>query len=62
MEFLSEIKKNTLKNIPLIIFSTTQVAEMKRPTAGLGASGYITKPNDYHALKEVLLLALMGNK
>lgn len=55
-EFLIEMKADdTLKNIPVIIFSTSNVHEMIRLTIGLGVSDYITKPNDYSAYKEMLL-------
>lgn len=58
-EFLVQLKADpALKNIPVIIFSTSNVQEMKRLTHGLGASDYISKPNDFHALKEMLRMKL----
>ncbi len=58
-EFLLEIKAEpALKDIPVIVFSTSNVQEMKKLTQGLGASDYISKPNDFHAFKEMLRLKL----
>ena len=50
-EVLKEIKQNiAFKNIPVIIFSTTNnELEMKR-CYELGANSYITKPNSFESL------------
>lgn len=54
-EFLLELRADhALKDIPVIIFSTSNVQEMKRLTKGLGAVDYISKPNDFRTLKETL--------
>lgn len=50
-EVLREIKQHpTLRNIPIVIFSTTSnEVEMKR-CYELGANSYITKPNSFESL------------
>jgi len=54
-EFLYEIRKREiLKYVPVIIFSTSPVSEMMLQTKDLGASDYITKPNSYNDLKTLL--------
>ncbi|HEX8577788.1 MAG TPA: response regulator [Flavobacterium sp.] len=54
-EFLIELKKREfLKHIPVIIFSTSPVTEMMFQTKDLGACDYITKPSDYSTLKKLL--------
>ncbi len=54
-EFLTEIKKQDgIKNIPIIIFSTSQMEEIKRKARNYGASGYISKPSDFNELKKIL--------
>lgn len=54
-EFLTAIKaKEALKDIPVLIFSTSEMREMMLQTEGLGASGYITKPNDLKVLRETI--------
>lgn len=54
-QFLVEIKKNTLlKHIPIIIFSTSARLETIGKTKELGATGFITKPQRYDQLVDIL--------
>ncbi|MBA2613668.1 MAG: response regulator [Bacteroidetes bacterium] len=54
-QFLIEIKKNSqLKNIPILIFSTSSHIETIRLMKELGAHDFITKPNKYDKLIDVL--------
>jgi CheY-like chemotaxis protein len=54
-EFLTEIKKNAgLKNIPVIIFSTSSHNTTIQLTKDLGASDFITKPGKYDELVNLL--------
>ncbi len=54
-QFLVEIKKNvSLKNIPIIIFSTTSRVATINATKELGASDFITKPEKYDQLVKIL--------
>lgn len=56
IEVLTEIKKkDVLKNIPVIIFSTSIPVEVKSKIKALGALDYFTKPNDFSALKKILM-------
>jgi CheY-like chemotaxis protein len=55
MEFLKELKKRShLKNIPVIMFSTCSVRDVKRRAKEFGAFDYITKPDNYKALRSIL--------
>ena len=55
IEFLTEIKKNdTIKNIPIIIFSTSQFDEIKRQAKNHGAHDFISKPSDFNELKKII--------
>lgn len=57
IEFLTEIKKNdVIKNIPIIIFSTSQFEEIKRQAKNHGAHDFISKPSDFNELKKILSL------
>jgi CheY-like chemotaxis protein len=50
-EVLKEIKQNqSLKKIPVIIFSTTNNEQEMRRCYELGANSYITKPNSFENL------------
>ncbi|MGZ4033595.1 MAG: response regulator [Bacteroidia bacterium] len=54
-QFLIEIKKSEmLKNIPVIIFSTSSHPTTISHTKEFGASDFITKPARYHELVEIL--------
>src|SRR6476469_4442559 len=56
---LSEFKKTDhLKHIPVIMFTTSSQMKEKETAKQLGAEGFITKPNEYKALKELLSLVL----
>ncbi|SEO70151.1 Response regulator receiver domain-containing protein [Flavobacterium sp. CF108] len=55
LEFLIEIKKQeAIKNIPIIIFSTSQFEEIKLKAKKYGANEYISKPDDFTELKKIL--------
>ena len=50
-EVLKELKQHpVLKNIPIIIFSTTNNEQEMRRCYELGANSYITKPNSFENL------------
>jgi len=52
---LTEFKKTEhLKHIPVILFTTSSQTKEKEIADELGAEGFITKPNEYKALKELL--------
>lgn len=54
-QFLTEIKKDEgLKNIPVIIFSTSASARTAQETKDLGAYDFITKPDNFEELKNVI--------
>ncbi|MEJ7646438.1 MAG: response regulator [Chryseolinea sp.] len=54
-QFLTEIKKKLrLKSIPIIIFSTTSNDDTIVRMKALGAHDFITKPNRYDQLLEIL--------
>lgn len=53
LEVLAEIKKNDIiKNIPVILFSTSPVTPKLAKI--LGAKDYLSKPNNFNELKNVL--------
>jgi CheY-like chemotaxis protein len=55
IELLIELKKEKqLKDIPVVIFSTSQLEEIVRATKDLGAHDYISKPNNFNELKAIL--------
>jgi CheY-like chemotaxis protein len=55
LELLAEIKKqDALQQIPIIIFSTSQLDDIKREAKQLGAYDYISKPNNFNDLKQIL--------
>ncbi|TPG36213.1 response regulator [Flavobacterium pectinovorum] len=55
MELLRELKKKDfLKNIPVIIFSTSELDEIKREAKDRGAFDFISKPNNFNELKVIL--------
>lgn len=54
-QFLVEVKKReALKHIPIIIFSTSRHEPTKLITKQLGALDFITKPDNFTTLVEVL--------
>lgn len=55
LDCLNEIKlSNSLKNIPVAIYSTSASEEDIEDTFVKGASIYIKKPNDFGTLKEII--------
>ncbi|MBF4515662.1 response regulator [Flavobacterium sp. ANB] len=55
LELLSEIKKqDILQQIPIIIFSTSQLDDIIKEAKSLGAHDYISKPNNFNELKNIL--------
>lgn len=55
LEFLTEIKKNgRLKEIPIIIFSTSQLDDIIYQAKEYGAQDFISKPNNMNDLKKIL--------
>ncbi|MBO9583992.1 MAG: response regulator [Flavobacterium sp.] len=59
LECLAEIKGNeNLKNLPIIIFSTSLDGEIVDKLYQKGASFYIRKPGDFSKLKSVIEKAL----
>lgn len=58
-EFITEIKKlDKLKDIPVYIFSTTSNIKTKENLKQLGADDFITKPNRFDTLVEILKIKL----
>ena len=58
-ECLEEIKKDqNLKNLPVIIFSTTAQEGAISQTYNLGANYYVVKPTDFKALKKIITRVL----
>jgi CheY-like chemotaxis protein len=54
-EFLKELKKNEgLKQIPVIVFSTSSHYDTIRETKELGAQDFITKPEKFDRLVTIL--------
>ncbi len=50
-EVLGELKQHPdLKNIPVVVFSTTNNEQEMRRCYELGANSYITKPNSFESL------------
>jgi CheY-like chemotaxis protein len=59
-ECLSQFKKTEhLKEIPVIMYTTSSQAREKQMAGDLGAAGYITK-HDYFKLKELLSTLIQG--
>ncbi len=55
LEFLTEIKKqHKLKEIPIIIFSTSQLDDIIQEAKEYGAQDFISKPNNFNDLKKIL--------
>ena len=54
MEFLQHTRNNeTLKNIPIIVYSTSSYIEATRLNTA-GATDFITKPDNYYDLVQIL--------
>jgi CheY-like chemotaxis protein len=55
LEFLTEIKKKEgIKEIPIIIFSTSQLEDIILEAKAYGAHDFISKPNNFNDLKKIL--------
>jgi CheY-like chemotaxis protein len=60
---LTEFKKTEhLKNIPVIMFTTSSQPREKQIAEELGATDFITKPSEYKLLKEMLSSVLQQNQ
>ncbi|HLP20712.1 MAG TPA: response regulator [Chitinophagales bacterium] len=58
-ECVSEIKKSDrLKNIPVVIFSTSSNEGIMKQLFKAGVHIYVRKPNDFQQLKEIIYNAL----
>ncbi|MEO7976746.1 response regulator [Flavobacterium sp.] len=54
-EFLAQIKQvEHLKRIPIIIFTTSSSSSIKEMTLSMGATDFLTKPNDFRDLIALL--------
>lgn len=54
-EFLAQVKQEeTLRNIPVIIFTTSSDSTIKEMTLSMGAEDFLTKPNDFKDLIALL--------
>jgi CheY-like chemotaxis protein len=61
-EFLKAVKKNKLlRDIPVVIYTTSNENSQKATARELGAFSFITKPSDLTLLKERLLDLLMAD-
>lgn len=59
---LSEFKKTDhLKHIPVIMFTTSSQDREREIAKELGADGFITKPSEYKALKELISSVVNSN-
>lgn len=52
---LTEIRKmDSLRNVPVIIYSTSTLSDDVRETRELGANHFLSKPNHFSALRDAL--------
>jgi len=59
LQCLASFKKDQqLKNIPVIMYTTSSQEREIRAAQELGASGFVTKPNDFKMLKRILTVIL----
>lgn len=59
LQCLATFKKDEqLKNLPVIMYTTSSQEREIRTAQELGASGFVTKPNDFKILKRILTLVL----
>lgn len=59
LECLAEIKKNDfLKDLPVVVFSTSKSNDIVKLVFKLGSHVYVSKPNDIGQLKQIILNAL----
>ena len=62
-ECLAQLKKdNDLKNIPVIIYTTSSLSKDIELTMQMGAAGFITKPDNMKELKSILSSIVAGMK
>lgn len=55
MEALAEIKSDlTLKDIPVVVLSTSQTAKEASEAYALGAYGFVTKPSTFQAYLDIM--------
>jgi CheY-like chemotaxis protein len=55
VQTLTELKKNELlKEIPVVIYTTSKLDDDKEETARLGAAAFITKPTSLAELQQVI--------
>lgn len=55
IEFLQTVKKNErLKRIPVVVLTASNDQQDKLNSFKFGVAGYMTKPDDYHQLVEVM--------
>lgn len=60
-ECLTQFKKTEhLSSVPVIMYTTSSLPREKDIAQELGAAGFITKPNDYNLLKEILQKTLQS--
>jgi CheY-like chemotaxis protein len=59
LQCLASFKKDQqLKDVPVIIYSTSSQEREIRVAHELGALAFVTKPNDYRLLKRIITLVL----
>ena len=59
LQCLASFKKDEkLKDLPVIMYTTSSQEREIRTARELGASGFVTKPNDFKHLKKVLALII----
>lgn len=59
---LKKLKNNLkLRNIPVIIYSTSKLKEDVEETKQLGAASFLTKPNKVNDLRKAISSILQGN-
>lgn len=59
LECLAEIKKNDfLKDLPIVVFSSSKSNDIVKLVFKLGSHVYATKPNDIGQLKQIILNSL----
>lgn len=59
LQCLASFKKDEqLKNLPVIMYTTSSQEREIRTAQELGASGFVTKPNDFKVLKRLLTMII----
>src|SRR5687767_9240612 len=55
IEFLQEMRRDpALRDIPVVVLTTSREEEERKKSMELGAAGYIIKPMDYHQFVEMV--------